>query len=135
MPVHPLPRALDGNVLRLQQQHEGDKAMTIDDKLEKEMSKMGRIRELYKKAEELLDERELTQLRIERAKETEPWLNTQVWKKLTPTERKKLVMSGQIQFPDTMELQERLHYAVQEAKKQWRDDRRAVLEKQGHLVR
>ena len=109
--------------------------MTIDDRLEKEMSKMGRIRELYKKAEELLDERELTLLRMERAEETEPWLNTHVWKKLTPTERKKLVMSGQIQFPDTMELQERLHYAVEEAKKQWRTDRRAVLEKRGHLVK
>lgn len=109
--------------------------MTIDDKLEKEMSKMGRIRELYKKAEELLDERELTQLRIERANETEPWLNTHVWNKLTPHERKKLVMSGQIQFPDTMELQERLHYAVEEAKRQWRIDRRAVLEKQGYLVK
>lgn len=109
--------------------------MTIDDKLERDMSKMGRIRELYKKAEELLDERDLAQLRIERANSAEPWLNTHVWKKLTPTERKKLVMSGQIQFPDTMELQERLHYAVQEAKKQWRDDRRSVLEKQGHLVR
>ena len=110
-------------------------SLTIDDKLERKMSKMGRIRELYKKAEELLDERDLTQLRIERAKDTEPWLNTQVWKKLTPTERKKLVMSGQIQFPDTMELQERLHYAVEEAKKQWRIDRRSVLEKRGHLVR
>tara|TARA_R110002167_G_scaffold49604_4_gene145265 strand:+ start:576 stop:905 length:330 start_codon:yes stop_codon:yes gene_type:complete len=109
--------------------------MTIDDKLERDMSKMGRIRELYKKAEELLDERDLTQLRMERANSAEPWLNTHVWKKLTTEEKKKLVMSGQIQFPDTMELQERLHYAVQEAKKQWRDDRRSVLEKQGHLVR
>ena len=109
--------------------------MTIDDKLEKEMSKMVKIRELYKKAEELLDERELTQLRIERARQSEPWLNQQVWRQLTLKEQKKLVMSGQIQFPDTMEIQERLHYAVEEAKRQWRMDRRAVLEKQGYLVR
>lgn len=109
--------------------------MTIDDKLEKEMSEMAKIRELYKKAEELLDERELQLLRIERARQSEPWLNHQLWKQLTLKEQKKLVMSGQIQFPDTMELHERLHYAVEEAKRQWRMDRRAVLEKQGHLVK
>lgn len=103
--------------------------MTIDDRLEKDMSKMGKIRELYRKAEELLDERDLTQLRIERANGTEPWLNKHVWNKLTPHERAKLVMSGQIQFPDSMELGERLHYAVDEAKRQWKIDRRAVLGK------
>ena len=50
-------------------------------------------------------------------------------------EQVELVSSGEIQFPYNMELRERLYCAVDEAKRQWRMDRRSVLELNAHKKR
>ena len=92
-------------------------------------------KELYQKGLDLLKEKEKTKLRIERAESTIQWLTPQSWKNMSRKEQVKLVNSGDIQFPYNMELGERLYRAVDEAKRQWRMDRRSVLELNAHKKR
>ena len=91
--------------------------------------------ELYQKGLDLLKERDLTELRMKRAESTIQWLTPQNWKKMSRKEQVELVSSGEIQFPYNMELRERLYCAVDEAKRQWRMDRRSVLELNAHKKR
>lgn len=91
--------------------------------------------ELYQKGLDLLKERDLTELRMKRAESTIQWLTPQSWKKMSRKEQVELVSSGEIQFPYNMELRERLYCAVDEAKRQWRMDRRSVLELNAHKKR
>jgi hypothetical protein len=83
----------------------------------------------------LLKERDLTELRMKRAESTIQWLTPQSWKKMSRKEQVALVNSGEIQFPYNMELRERLYHAIGEAKRQWRMDRRSVLELNAHKKR
>jgi hypothetical protein len=83
----------------------------------------------------LLKERDLTELRMKRAESTIQWLTPQSWKKMSRKEQVALVNSGEIQFPYNMELRERLYRAIGEAKRQWRMDRRSVLELNAHKKR
>ena len=92
-------------------------------------------KELYQKGLDLLKEKEQTKLRIERAEADMCWLNPQSWKNMSRKEQVELVSSGEIQFPYNMELRERLYCAVDEAKRQWRMDRRSVLELNAHKKR
>ena len=84
---------------------------------------------------EFLKERDLTELRMKRAESTIQWLSPQSWEKMSKKEKVVLVNSGEIQFPDNMEVRERLYRAVGEAKRQWRMDRRSVLELNAHKKR
>ena len=83
----------------------------------------------------LLKERDLTELRMKRAESTIQWLTPQSWKKMSRKEQVALVNCGEIQFPYNMELRERLYHAIGEAKRQWRMDRRSVLELNAHKKR
>tara|TARA_B110000285_G_scaffold27481_1_gene27096 strand:+ start:60 stop:365 length:306 start_codon:yes stop_codon:yes gene_type:complete len=87
------------------------------------------------KALDLLKERDLTELRMKRAESTIQWLTPQSWNKMSRKEQIEIVRSGEIQFPYNMELRERLYRAVDEAKRQWRMDRRSVLELNAHKKR
>jgi len=91
--------------------------------------------ELYQKGLDLLKERDLTELRMKRAESTMQWLTPQGWKRMSRKEQVELVSSGEIQFPYNMEVRERLYRAVDEAKRQWRMDRRSVLELNAHKKR
>lgn len=84
---------------------------------------------------DLIKERDLTELRMKRAESTIQWLTPQSWKKMSRKEQVALVNSGEIQFPYNMELRERLYRAIGEAKRQWRMDRRSVLELNAHKKR
>jgi len=84
---------------------------------------------------DLLNEREQTRIRIERAEADTCWLTPQIWKKMSRKEQIELVNSEDIQFPNSMELRERLYRAVDEAKRQWRMDRSSVLERNAMLKR
>jgi hypothetical protein len=84
---------------------------------------------------DLIKERDLTELRMKRAESTIQWLTPQSWKKMSRKEQVALVNSGEIQFPYNMELRERLYHAIGEAKRQWRMDRRSVLELNAHKKR
>ena len=92
-------------------------------------------KDLYQKGLDLLKEREQTRIRIERAEADTCWLTPQSWKKMSRKEQVELVNSGDIQFPESMELRERLYRAVDEAKRQWRMDRSSVLERNAMLKR
>ena len=92
-------------------------------------------KELYQKGLDLLKEKEKTKLRIERAEADVCWLTPQSWKNMSRKEQVELVNSGDIQFPENMEVRERLYCAVDEAKRQWRMDRRSVLERNAMLKR
>ena len=81
------------------------------------------LKDLYNKGLDLLKERDLTKLRIERAEADSCWLTPQSWRKMSRKEQVKLVNSEIIQFPEQMELRERLYCAVDTAKRQWRFDR------------
>jgi len=92
-------------------------------------------KDLYQKGLDLLNEREQTRIRIERAEADTCWLTPQIWKKMSRKEQIELVNSEDIQFPNSMELRERLYRAVDEAKRQWRMDRSSVLERNAMLKR
>jgi hypothetical protein len=93
------------------------------------------LKDLYNKGLDLLKERDLTKLRIERAEECMCWLTLQSWKKMSRKEQVRIVNSGEIQFPENMEVRERLYHAVYEAKRQWRLDRGSILERNAMLKR
>ena len=93
------------------------------------------LKDLYQKGLDLLKEKEETKLRIKRAEADTCWLTPQIWKKMSRKEQVELVNSGDIQFPESMELRERLYRAVDEAKRQWRMDRSSVLERNAMLKR
>tara|TARA_R100000900_G_scaffold124288_1_gene98599 strand:- start:44 stop:337 length:294 start_codon:yes stop_codon:yes gene_type:complete len=93
------------------------------------------IKDLYQKGLDLIKERDLTKLRIERAEADSCWLTPQSWKKMSRKEQVRIVNSGEIQFPENMEVRERLYRAVDEAKRQWRLDRGSVLERNAMLKR
>ena len=63
------------------------------------------------------------------------WLTPQSWKKMSRKEQVRIVNSGEIQFPENMEVRERLYRAVDEAKRQWRLDRGSILERNAMLKR
>ena len=90
---------------------------------------------MYQKGLDLIKEKEQTKLRIERAEADTCWLTPQSWKKMSRKEQVVLVNSGDIQFPNSMEIRERLYRAVDEAKRQWRMDRSSVLERNAMLKR
>lgn len=93
------------------------------------------LKDLYNKGLDLLKERDLTKLRIERAEADSCWLTPQSWKKMSRKEQVRIVNSGEIQFPENMEVRERLYRAVDEAKIQWRLDRGSILERNAMLKR
>jgi len=93
------------------------------------------LKDLYQKGLDLIKEKEQTKLRIERAEADTCWLTPQSWKKMSRKEQVVLVNSGDIQFPNSMEIRERLYRAVDEAKRQWRMDRSSVLERNAMLKR
>ena len=93
------------------------------------------LKDLYNKGLDLLKERDSTKLRIERAEECMCWLTPQSWKKMSRKEQVRIVNSGEIQFPENMEVRERLYRAVDEAKRQWRMDRGSILERNAMLKR
>ena len=93
------------------------------------------LKDLYNKGLDLLKERDLTKLRIERTEADSCWLTPQSWKKMSRKEQVRIVNSGEIQFPENMEVRERLYRAVDEAKRQWRLDRGSILERNAMLKR
>ena len=93
------------------------------------------LKDLYQKGLDLIKEKEQTKLRIERAEAGVCWLTPQSWKNMSRKEQVTLVNSGDIQFPNSMEIRERLYRAVDEAKRQWRMDRSSVLERNAMLKR
>ena len=92
-------------------------------------------KDLYQKGLDLLKEREQTKLRIERAEADSCWLTPQSWRKMSRKEQVRIVNSNEIQFPENMEVRERLYRAVDEAKRQWRMDRGSILERNAMLKR
>ena len=51
---------------------------------------------------DLLKERDLTKLRIERAEADSCWLTPQIWRKMSRKEQVRIVNSGEIQFPENI---------------------------------
>ena len=93
------------------------------------------LKDLYNKGLDILKERDLTKLRIKRAEADSCWLTPQSWRKMSRKEQVRIVNSGEIQFPENMEVRERLYRAVDEAKRQWRLDRGSILERNAMLKR